>query len=116
MGFWKRVLVNALIFLALAGFLPHMIFVSSIWMALGASLVLGILNALIKPILTILSLPITILTLGLFSVVINAVMLQLTAFFVGSGFAFSGFGASILAAVIISVVNAIISDRFMRQK
>lgn len=114
MGFWKRVLVNALIFLALAGFFPHLIYVSSIWMALGASLILGVLNALIKPILMILSLSITILTLGLFSVVINAVMLQLTALFVGSGFAFSGFGASILTAIIISVVNAIVSDRFAR--
>ncbi|KRM98859.1 phage holin family protein [Loigolactobacillus rennini] len=114
MGFWKRVLVNALIFLALAGFFPQMIHVATVWVALGASLVLGILNALIKPILLILSLPITILTLGLFSIVINALMLQLTAAFVGTGFAFSSFGASMFAAIILSLVNAIVTDRFAR--
>ncbi|ANK59978.1 phage holin family protein [Loigolactobacillus backii] len=114
MGFWQRILVNAIIFLAIAGFFPNALFVSSIWMAIGASLVLGILNALVKPILTFLSLPITLLTLGLFSIIINAIMLRLTAFFVGSGFAFSSFSSAILVAIVISLVNMIISSHFGR--
>lgn len=110
MGFFTRIIVNAIIFLAIAGFFPGMLFVSSIWMALGASLVLGILNALVRPILSILSFPITFLTLGLFSIVINAVMLQLTASVVGAGFAFNSFFSAMIVAVIMSLVNVIITN------
>jgi putative membrane protein len=110
MGFFTRIIVNAIIFLAIAGFFPGMLFVSSIWMALGASLVLGILNALVRPILSILSFPITFLTLGLFSIVINALMLQLTAGVVGAGFAFNSFVSAMVVAVIMSLVNIIVTN------
>lgn len=120
MGFWSRILVNALIFLATAGFFQsglagsyqHAFYVSGIGIALLASFVLALLNAVVKPILFVLSLPITILTLGLFSVVINAIMLEMTAWFVGSNFAFSSFGVTLLVAIILSLCNAIISDHF----
>jgi len=120
MGFWTRILVNAVIFLALAGFfqssmaggLQNAFYVSSIGIALLASFVLALLNAVVKPILFVLSLPITVLTLGLFSVVINAVMLELTSWFVGSNFAFSSFWITMMVAVIMSIFNAIISDHF----
>lgn len=110
MKFWLRILINAVLFIALAGFFRDMFFVSNIWIALVASLVLALLNALIKPILFLLSLPITVITLGLFSIVINAVMLQLTAFFVGDSFQFSSFGASLLIALLMSICNTIISS------
>ncbi|KRL95409.1 phage holin family protein [Levilactobacillus hammesii] len=120
MGFWTRILVNAVIFLALAGFfqssmaggLQNAFYVSSIGIALLASFVLALLNAVVKPILFVLSLPITVLTLGLFSVVINAIMLELTSWFVGSNFAFSSFWITMMVAVIMSIFNAIISDHF----
>ncbi|WP_461240601.1 phage holin family protein [Paucilactobacillus sp. N302-9] len=116
MGFWTRILINTLLFIAIAGFFSHSgaFYVSSIWVAFVASLVLAVLNALIKPILFILSLPITIVTLGLFSVVLNAFMLQMTSYFVGSNeFHFSSFGMSIIVAIIISVCNTIISSHFL---
>lgn len=119
MGFWTRIFVNTLIFIAIAGFFSQSgaFYVSNIWMAFAASFVLSILNALVKPILFIFSLPITILTLGLFSIVLNAVMLQLTSYFVGSNnFHFSSFGVSILVAIIVSVCNAIISSHFVSRR
>ncbi|MDT6980099.1 phage holin family protein [Levilactobacillus zymae] len=122
MRFWTRILVNALIFLALAGFFQsslagsyqHAFYVSGVGIALLASLVLAVLNAVVKPILFVLSLPITILTLGLFSVVLNAIMLELTAWFVGSNFAFASFGVTLIVAIVMSLFNAIISDHFAR--
>lgn len=122
MRFWPRILVNAVIFLALAGFfqsslaggLQNTFYVSSVWIALLASFVLALLNAVVKPILFVLSLPITILTLGLFSVVLNAIMLELTSWFVGSNFTFSSFGTTLIIAVLMSLCNAIISDHFAR--
>ncbi|MFD1455346.1 phage holin family protein [Levilactobacillus lanxiensis] len=122
MRFWPRIFVNALIFLALAGFFQSSLagsfqnsfYVSSVWIALLASFVLALLNAVVKPILFVLSLPITILTLGLFSIVLNAAMLELTSAFVGANFAFSSFGTTLIIAVIMSLCNAIISDHFAR--
>ncbi|PWF99429.1 phage holin family protein [Levilactobacillus bambusae] len=112
MGFWSRIFVNWIIFLALAGFFRNSFFISSVWVALLAAFVLAILNALIKPVLQILSLPITILTLGLFSIVINAAMLELTSAIVGPGFEFSSFGITMVIAIIMSICNAIISNHF----
>ena len=88
-----------------------MIYVNSVGTALLASAVLAVLNVLVKPILLILSLPINVLTLGLFSIVINALMLQLTSSFVGSFyFHFSSFGSAMLIAIVMSICNVIISD------
>lgn len=120
MKFWTRILLNAAIFLALAGFFQspwagtyqHAFYVSGVGIALLASLVLAILNVVVRPILFILSLPITILTLGLFSIVLNAAMLSLTAQMVGRNFAFSSFGITLLVALVMAIFNAIISDHY----
>ena len=113
MGFWKKVLIDTILFIALAGLFAGtgMFYISSAWMALLASFVLAILNVLVKPILVILSLPINILTLGLFSIVINGVMLELTSLFVWSGsFSFSSFWSALLIAIIMSICNTLITD------
>ncbi|OJF93109.1 phage holin family protein [Alkalibacterium sp. 20] len=104
MKWWQRILANTLIFLALAGFLEGFI-ISSWTTALLAAVVFGILNVLIKPILVILSLPITILTLGLFYFIINGLMLWFTAALV-SGFGFSSFTLALFVAIIVSALNA----------
>lgn len=108
MKWWQKILANAIIFISLAGLFDGF-YVGSIWVALGASVILGFLNLFVKPFLFFLSLPITILTFGLFSVVINAIMLNLTSFFIGSGFAFASFGTSILVAVCMSLINAVLN-------
>lgn len=113
MEFIKRVIIDTILFIALAGLFSQtgMFYVNSIGTALIASAVLAVLNVLVKPILLILSLPINVLTLGLFSIVINALMLQLTSSFVGSYyFHFSSFGSAMLIAIIMSICNVIISD------
>ncbi|MEY8441695.1 phage holin family protein [Lactobacillaceae bacterium 24-114] len=113
MKFIKRVVIDTILFIALAGIFARtgMFYVSGIGIAVLASAVLAVLNVLIKPILLVLSLPINILTLGLFSIVINGLMLQLTSYFVGAfNFHFSSFGAAMLIAVIMSICNVIISD------
>src|SRR5215204_762424 len=90
MGFILRVLVVAL-GLWLASVLVSGIQVEDGWTLLGAALLLGIVNALVRPLLVILTLPITILTLGLFLLVINAAMLGLVAsLLTGSSFRASG--------------------------
>lgn len=106
---WQRILVNAVIFLALAGLLSGF-YVESLGVAIGASLVLGILNLFVKPILVILSLPVTLVTFGLFSVIINAMILSMTAALVGSGFAFSSFWTAVLVAILMSIVNSVINS------
>ncbi len=74
--------------------------------ALVAALVLGILNTLVRPLLVILTLPITILTLGLFILVINASLFYLTATFI-DGFAVSGFWAALFGSVLVSVISSV---------
>ena len=113
MKFFQRVLLNAVIFIATAGLFPDKFHVANVWVALIAAGVLGVLNMVVKPILVILSLPITILTLGFFYLCINAFILMLTSAFV-SGFYFANFGAAFLIALILSVVNLIITNRFAK--
>lgn len=116
MTYFQRLIVNTLTFVSLSVIFQNMVFVRSIWMAVVASFILSILNMFIKPILTILSLPFTLITFGLFSFVINAVMLQMTAAFVGYGnFHFSSFWSSILVAVIMTLVNSVVSDHNMKK-
>ncbi len=89
-----------------------MIHVRGIMHAIIAAFVLSILNMLVKPVLTILSLPFTLLTFGLFSFVVNAAILQMTSFFCGGNelWLLKFFWAAVLMAVIMSIVNTIVTD------
>jgi len=116
-GFWKRILINTVLFIAIAGFFQSNFHIANIWMALVASFILAILNAAVKPILLLLSLPITLLTLGLFSIVINGFMLQMTSYFVGrANFGFSSFGMAMLVSVLMSLANVIVSNFFAKSE
>jgi len=81
--------------------------VSSFVSAILAAAVLGMLNTLLRPVLIILTLPINILTLGLFTFVINAFLLKLTALVI-PGFDLRGFLPAILGALVISIVNGLL--------
>lgn len=94
-------------------FLPSLIRVADFQAALLAALVLAIANAVIRPVVVVLSLPITILTLGLFALVINALMLYFVAAVIGPGFQLQGFWQAIVAAVLISVVSTGVSSRLV---
>jgi putative membrane protein len=106
------ILINAVLFMALAGFFKDSIYIESIYAALGASVVLSLLNILVRPILILLTLPVTVLTLGLFLLVINAVTLLLTDSIMGSSFELNSFGTAFLTAIIMSLVNLIIQNQF----
>ncbi len=74
------------------------------------ALVLTILNATVKPILKFLCFPVTILTFGLFSLVINGLVLQLTFMFVDGAY-IASFGGTIIASIIISIANSILNEK-----
>lgn len=82
--------------------------IDSFTTALIVALVLGIANAVIKPILVILTLPINIITLGLFTFVINALMLLGVAYLV-DGFSISGFAPALVAAVVLWFINLLVN-------
>ncbi|MBE3577069.1 MAG: phage holin family protein [Limnochordales bacterium] len=82
--------------------------VDSIWTGLLAGAVLGIVNAVIRPVLVFLSFPFTLITLGLFTLVINGLMLWLTAALV-PGFRIVSFGAAIVGALVLSLVSWVLS-------
>lgn len=100
-------ILNAVALLIVAYILPG-ITVASFGSALIAALVLGLLNTLVKPVLILLTLPITIITLGLFLLVLNA----LVFWFAGSvlkGFQVSGFWWAVLGALVYSIVSGLLS-------
>ena len=74
-----RWIVNTLALLLVANVVPHFSYTSWVSLAVAAA-VLGLLNLLVRPVLYFLTLPLTIVTLGLFFIVLNAIMLELTAF------------------------------------
>ncbi|PKR78009.1 hypothetical protein CEY16_08800 [Halalkalibacillus sediminis] len=76
--------------------------------ALLAGFILSILNVIVRPILVFFTLPITILSLGLFLFVINAITLMITQWMLGDSFVIDGFGVAILAAIIIAILNLIL--------
>jgi len=103
MKWWQRLLINTLTFLALAGFIGGF-YIDTWFTAVIAAVIFGVLNAILKPIIVILSLPITLLTLGLFYIVINGFMLWLVSVFVG-GFGFSSFWVAVLVSIVVSLLN-----------
>ena len=74
-----------------------------------AAVALGLINAIVRPVLVVLTLPITIITLGLFLLLLNAAMLNLAAYFVG-GFHVVGFWSAVFGAIIVSLVSGACSQ------
>jgi putative membrane protein len=97
--------VNALALLLVAYLVPGIV-VSSFYSALIVAVIIAIVNVTIKPLLLLLTLPISVMTLGLFALVINALCFWFVASFV-DGFAVSGFWAAFFGALLFSVVTTI---------
>jgi putative membrane protein len=102
-----RWIVNAAALLLVAYLYPG-VHLAGFGSALVAALVLGLVNAVIRPILVILTLPVTLLTLGLFLFVINALMFWLVANVV-QGFAVAGFWAAMLGSILYSLITLVTS-------
>ena len=101
-----RILLTAVAVILIAKFLPG-VSVAGFGTAIIVALVLAILNLIVKPILVILTLPVTILTLGLFLLVINAVIILLADSFI-SGFGVDGFWIALIFSLLLSIFQSIL--------
>src|SRR5699024_941393 len=113
LGFWKRVLINGIFFIAIAGLYSSGLHVANAWVAFMAAFVLGLLNTFVKPFLIILSLPITLVTMGLFYFVINALLVELTSVVMKGAFYFTSFGSVLIVEFIICFLLFIVSIIFI---
>lgn len=97
-----RVLVNTLAFIVAAQFLP--IEASTPLHFLGAGIVLSLVNLIIRPVLIILTIPLNLLTLGVFTLILNTWMIMLTSGLL-PGFHIPGFGVALVTSFIVSIAN-----------
>ncbi|WP_027726339.1 phage holin family protein [Tuberibacillus calidus] len=102
-----HIIVITIVLMVVDGYMDS-IKLSGVGAALIAGVILSVLNVIVKPLLIILTLPVTVLSLGLFLFVINAITLEITAGLMGDAFEINGFGAALLAAIIISILNLLI--------
>ena len=107
-------LINALALLTVAYVMPG-IAVADIWAAMIAAVVLGLVNAVIRPVLVLLTLPVTILTLGLFIFVINGLLFWFVGTFI-EGFVVSGFWPGVFGAIVYSLISWALSSLVFEEK
>ena len=113
MSLLLRWALNTLALFVVVSVVPNFYYRSWVWLAVAAA-VLGLLNAVVRPILFVLTFPLTVVTLGLFLLVLNAIMLELTAWLV-PGFDVDGFGWAIVGAVVLTLVS-LVTNRIGRKK
>ncbi|MBF0596333.1 phage holin family protein [Faecalibacter rhinopitheci] len=111
MNFIINLLISALVVFALSNVMPG-VAISGYGSAIIVALVIGFLTAFVRPILGILTLPINILTLGLFSFVITAIIILLASAIMGDSFHVDGFWYAMLFGVVLGIVNSIVGGLF----
>ncbi len=113
MGFLIRLFLNALALVIVSAVIPG-IEVRGVLPALAAAFFLGVVNAVVRPVILILTLPLTIITLGLFIPLLNAALLKLVSLMI-QGFEVHGFWSAVFGAILISLIsgllNLLINDR-----
>ena len=107
MRFFARLVLNGLAIIIAAWLLPG-VQITSPLSALVAGVILGFVNAIVRPLLFLLTLPLTLLTLGVFIFVLNAICFGLTAWLV-PGFSVDGFFSAVFGALLVSVVSWILN-------
>ncbi len=107
MGLIVRILVNAVALIAVAYLVPG-VAVTGFAGALVGAIVLGIVNAILRPILIVLSLPLEIVTLGLFTFVINALLFWFVGH-LGLGLIVRGFGAALVGSIALAIVSWVLA-------
>ena len=105
-------LINAAALMALP-YLMHSVVVDNFTTALVAALVLGLVNTVIRPVLVVLTLPVTFLSLGLFILVINALLFWFVGSFI-QGFVVAGFWSGVFGAIVFSLISWILSGLLLR--
>src|SRR5262245_41198497 len=112
MGFLIRLLINAIALWVSVRLVPGVRFQGALLPFFGVALVFGVVNATIRPVLKLLTLPIIFLTLGIFALVVNGLMLMLTSYLsevLGLGFSVTGFFPAFWGALVVSIVSTILS-------
>ena len=112
MAFWVRWLVNAAALWVATRIVPGVTYVGGWLPFLGVALIFGVVNAFIRPVAKVLTFPIIILTLGIFALVVNGLMLWLTSALSGAldlGFHVRGFWAAFFGALVVSIVSILLS-------
>ena len=112
MPFLVRLLVNAAALWVATRIVPGVTFDGGLPAFLGVAFVFGIINATLRPLTKILTFPLILLTLGIFALVVNGLMLWLTSSLsssLGLGFHVSGFWAAFFGALVVSIVSALLS-------
>ena len=107
-----RLLINAAALWVAVRLVPGVSFTGDGWLLLFVALIFGLLNACLKPLLVILSLPFLLLTLGLFTFVLNALLLWITSALSGAlglGFHVAGFASAFVGALVVSAVSITLS-------
>jgi putative membrane protein len=110
MGFWARLFITAFALWAATELVPGLE-VRGLFSLLLAALGFGLVNAFVRPLAVLISLPLTVLTLGLFLLVVNAAMLGLTALLV-PGFHVAGFWPAFWGAVVVSITSWAVTRLF----
>ncbi|MBU1038749.1 phage holin family protein [Patescibacteria group bacterium] len=114
MNFLRYWLINTLVIVALSYILPG-IHLTSLVAALATALVLGLINVFLKPFLIVLTLPITLLTFGLFALMLNALLITLTAWLV-PGFAVDSFLSALLFSLLLSLISWLVQNNRLNQR
>ena len=114
MRFLARLVLNGIAILIAAWLVPGLELAST-GAALAAGIILGFVNAIVRPVLLLLTLPITLVTLGLFIFVVNAACLGITAALI-PGFRIDGLAAALLGALVVSVVSWILNGLLVPKK
>lgn len=114
MNFIIKLFISSIIVFALSYFLPG-VHVTSIVAALWVALVLGFLNTFLKPVLVFLTIPVTLFTLGLFLLVINAMIVLICDYFI-SEFQVDGFITALFFSVLLSLSQSILNKIFVSDK
>lgn len=110
MKLFTRVAVTALALLLVSKLLPG-VEINGLLPVILAAIVLGLLNALVRPVLVILTLPITLLTLGLFIIVINGTLFYFAASFI-DGFYVANFISAVIGSLLVSLISSVV-NRFL---
>ncbi len=113
MNFLLRLIINGIAMYLIAAFVPG-IHAAGLGAAIFAAFIFGIVNAVIRPIVLLLTLPLTVITLGLFVIIVNALMFWL-ATWIAPGFKVDGFGPALIGGIIMAVVG-IITNHLLKER
>lgn len=114
MNLLTRIIISAISIMVVGYILPGVV-VSSVYTAFIVAIVLALLNSIVKPILIILTLPVTIITLGLFLLVINGIIVLIAHHFI-NGFSVSSLFIAIVFSILVSLINGLLGINSLNEK